>query len=97
MNTGEQLKEEGMDVVYANSPEEWKMHVAEVIGKIPKGMFVTGEDIRRQCKLEPHHHNAWGAVISAHVRNESLIPTGDWKKSITPKAHARMIQIYRKA
>lgn len=96
MNIAEQLKLEGMEAVYANSTEEWKAHVSKVIETIPHGELVTGEDIRLMCKLQAHHPNAWGAMINAHVQRKLLVATGRYKKPLSPKSHARMIQIYKR-
>jgi len=96
MNKAEQLKLDGMETVYTRSSEEWKAHVSKVIAKIPRGTLVTGEDIRLRCKLQPHHPNAWGAIINAHVQRKLLVSTGRYKKPVSPKSHARMIQIYKR-
>lgn len=95
-NDAERLKEEGMATVYEHTSDKWKEYVAKLILSIPKGTYITGEDIRLKCELQPHHPNAWGAIINAHVRSGELIATGQYKKPISPKSHARMIQIYQK-
>ena len=45
---------------------------------LPSGLY-TGEDIRlhltRQCII-PHHHNAWGALISTALKRNLLRDTG---------------------
>ena len=59
---------------------------------------VTGEDVRFKCEAEgctPHHHNAWGAVISQAVRRGHLVPTDRLAKMRGPKSHARRTMVYR--
>jgi len=96
MNDAEQLKLKGMETVYAHTSEQWKQYVEQVIAALPTGTLVTGEDIRLKCELQPHHHNAWGAIISLHVRKGILQPTGMYTKMRSRKSHARTTQIYRK-
>jgi hypothetical protein len=58
----------------------------------------TGEDIRfalKQRGIEPHHHNAWGALTMAAIRRGLLVPTGHYTKMCDPKSNARKTQTYR--
>jgi hypothetical protein len=58
----------------------------------------TGEQIRIHCEavgVIPHHHNAWGAVVNALLRNKVLIDTGRVTRMRGPKSNARKTTIYR--
>lgn len=57
----------------------------------------TGEDIRLallRAGIIPHHHNAWGAVISKAVKRGMLVPTGRWVGMKTTRSHARRTPVY---
>lgn len=57
----------------------------------------TGEDVRRHVTRmvgEPHHHNAWGAVIMMGVRRGVLAPTGEYRAMTSKKSHARKTPVY---
>jgi hypothetical protein len=60
---------------------------------IPRGVPMIGEEIRNlliRSGLEaPHHHNAWGALSMALVRERIIAPTGVWRKMNGAKSHAR--------
>ncbi len=61
------------------------------------GAVVTGEDVRIAIEKEigpPHHHNAWGAIISKAVRSRRLIATGRYVQMRTKKSHARKTPEY---
>lgn len=67
-----------------------------------EGTDFTGEGLRwyltRARHLpEPHHPNAWGALIRTAIQRGLLIPTGRFTHMTGPKSHARMTQIYRVA
>jgi len=58
----------------------------------------TGEDIRLAIEEQigkPHHHNAWGALISSAIRDKLIIPTGKYVAMRTVKSHARKTPVYR--
>jgi hypothetical protein len=65
---------------------------------LESGQFMTGEDVRVAIVNtvgEPHHHNAWGAMIKSAVKQRLIIPTGKWRPMKLPQSHARVSPIYR--
>ena len=68
-----------------------------MIDTITEGAVVTGEDIRRGVQrqgIEPHHHNAWGALISSAVRLGLITETGRWVPMQDKKSKARRTPEY---
>ena len=64
---------------------------------ITEGQTLTGEDIRLrliQEQIKPHHHNAWGALISAAVRKGLIRETGRWIAMRDTKSKARRTPEY---
>lgn len=58
---------------------------------------LTGEDIRRRLSergIEPHHHNAWGALISTAVKRGILIDSGMTVRMKDERSHARKTTLY---
>jgi truncated hemoglobin YjbI len=58
----------------------------------------TGEGIRFALEargLIPHHHNAWGALVMAAVRDGLLIPTDKYVPMTARGSHARRTRVYR--
>ncbi len=67
------------------------------IDLITEGQTLTGEEIRfrlMQEKIAPHHHNAWGALISAAVRRGLIRETGRWVAMRSTKSKARRTPEY---
>lgn len=65
--------------------------LAEITG------YVSGEDVRlalTEKGIVPHHHNAWGALIMAGVRQKLLRPTEREVHMKTKKSHARRTRVY---
>ena len=93
---GLNLRDEGMRQVLENTQNNWRLEVASVVARLAPGEEVTGEDIKTRCRLSPHHHNAWGAVINRHVRSGELEKTGEYRQMRLPAAHARVNPVYRK-
>lgn len=59
---------------------------------------VTGEDVREVISaegVEPHHHNAWGALTLSLRRQGLLISTNEFRPMRGPKSHARVTRVYR--
>lgn len=57
-----------------------------------------GEQIRywvREEIGEPHHPNAWGALINAAVRRKIIVDTGEEQQMSKPSSHARRTAVYR--
>jgi len=58
---------------------------------------VTGEDVRNYLSglgIEPHHHNAWGALIMLAIKHGVLHPTDQFRNMRGPKSHGRMTRVY---
>jgi hypothetical protein len=64
---------------------------------LKRGQLVTGEWLRLHCKRQPHHPNAWGAVVNTYVRLGVLEKTGDYVQPQDARSHGRAIQVYRRA
>ena len=61
------------------------------------GQRVTGEDIRVECSsrgIEPHHANAWGAVINSMIRGNLLMFDNEYKQMKSTSSHARKTPVY---
>ena len=57
----------------------------------------TAEHIRLQIEKKignPHHHNAWGALIMKAVKRGIIINTGEYVPMKTPRSHARRTPVY---
>jgi hypothetical protein len=102
---GQILRDEGMAQVEENSGN-WKTTARERteawINSMPAGTIFTGEDIRLDLQdaglEEPHHPNAWSAVIGGRIRvwlKSNRIRMEGWKAGSDPKAHARRMIAYR--
>ena len=102
---GQILRDEGMAQVLENSGA-WKdltrQRAEEWIEAMPIGAVFTGEDIRLALEVagidEPHHPNAWSAVIGGRIRvwlRTNRIQMEGWKAGADPKAHARRMIAYR--
>lgn len=68
------------------------------VSRLPSGLY-TGEAIRLEIEARgicPHHHNAWGALISKCVKDGMLKPTGRYLPMRTRKSHARKTPEYRR-
>ena len=103
---GRILRDEGMAQVSENAGE-WREAVRRYVdiwfNETPQGAIFTGEDIRLELQDvgvdEPHHANAWSAVIGARIRTwlkTGQIQIDGWKAASDPKAHARRMMAYRK-
>ena len=91
--SGEVLKQSGIKKVTANN-REWIDWIRAKAAQIAlKAGVVSADDLRNVAVAhgrEPAHPNAWGAVFRG----------SDWeivgrKKSATPSAHSRTINVYR--
>lgn len=99
MTTGNQFMNEAqaradhfMNIVLSNAPEDFGDNVIRFVASLPKGTLCTGETIRLGCLehgIAPHHHNAWGAVISRCVRAGLLTETGRFPRMKSASSHAR--------
>mgnify|MGYP003147463348 CR=1 FL=1 len=94
----EQAKAEALKVV---TREPWSSRAKDNMESLPSDWTGTGEDIRRflteETDLEkPHHHNAWGGMISGAIRMGIIIGTGRYTKMTSVSSHALKTEIYER-
>lgn len=92
-------RDEAIDRVATNAGSEWVATGLNKISQLAAGEY-TGEQIRlilTEAGIVPHHHNAWGALISSAVKRGILIDTGRLDHMQTKKSHARKTSVYQKA
>lgn len=91
--SGEDRKKQGIETVSQNN-QDWLGWIREKARRIARNVgSVSADDLRNVAvshHWEPIHPNAWGAVFRG----------AEWqiigrKKSTTPSAHSRTINIYR--
>ncbi len=90
-------RDEGIDRVENKGPA-FTERVRELVGTLPAGLEISGEDIRLRCEeagIRPHHHNAWGAAIMSCVRRSLIVRTGELVNCKRPESHARANPRYR--
>ena len=89
-------RDAAMAVVLDNADRDWREQATEIVRAL--GGEVTGEDIRLACKvegIEPHHPNAWGAMVNAWIRDGLLEPTRRYVAMKATGSHGRKTQVYR--
>ena len=94
---GASRRDAAIEVVTENSGE-WMTRALAAVELLPNNIKVTGEDVRFRLLEsigEPHHHNAWGALILHAVKDGSLLSTGIWRAMSDPRSHARRTLVYR--
>jgi len=103
---GRRLRDKGMAQVEENSVP-WRDHCKTALNdwfaNAPSGVSFTGEDLRLSLQSsgieEPHHPNAWSAVVGGKVRQwlkAGAIVEAGMEHSKDPKAHARRVMSYIK-
>lgn len=106
LRLGRALRDQGMESAKANSGE-WKDIVREAgeawLAHQPVQTMFSGEEIRLYLQAygieQPHHPNAWGAVIGGIVRRALKAKTIEIvgiRSSTDPIAHATKAVVYRK-
>jgi hypothetical protein len=91
-------RDEALETVIENAGHDWKAKALTLIATMQKGTLATGEDLRLAISEkvgDPHHHNAYGALIMNAVRKGFIAPTGRYVRMKTPKSHARATPLYR--
>ena len=93
------LRDAALAQVVANSGD-WINQASNLARSLPDGWRGTGEDMRLELyKLglaAPHHHNAWGALISKLLSSGAIQNTGASRHMVTLKSHGRMTPVYLK-
>lgn len=103
---GRRLRDKGMRQVEENAVP-WRDHCKNALNDwfaaAPSGALFTGEDLRLKLQSsglgEPHHPNAWSAVVGGKVRQwlkSGAIVEAGLEHSKDPKAHARRVMSYIK-
>lgn len=76
----------------------WFERAIDAVARLPLGEM-TGEDIRRRVVQsideEPHHHNAWGALINQAIKRGYIFDTGETTNMKKKSSHARRTPVYR--
>lgn len=91
------LRDAGTASVTANA-DGFMDKALNMIAALPSGEY-RGEQVRLACTLrgiEPHHPNAWGALILAAQKRGLLRPTGRFVSAASKKSHASVQQVYEK-
>jgi hypothetical protein len=94
---GQAARDEGQARVLERAGE-FPAVAVEVIRRRLAGAEVLAEEFRRVCVeegVEPHHHNAWGALTAVLVRRGVIEQTGQFEKSRDPRSHARRQPVWR--
>lgn len=92
---GKAARDDGIERV---SRDDFQAQVFGLVRKLPPDVEVTGEDIRMMATergIEPHHWNAWGAVMMHMVRSKMIFKTGRWVPMQDKSSHARQTPVYR--
>ena len=102
---GRVLRETGKARVTGKTDPAWKAAVEAAcedwLRTSRPGWPFTGEDLRMECQCkvpQPHHPNAWSAVIGAVLRRwiaAGRVARSGATEASDPKAHARLIRTYR--
>lgn len=99
-DTASNLKEQGQKKVLDHSGE-WRERAIEMIVSLTKSCRVfTAEDLRMLAhgRLdEPHHCNAWGAIMTTACKRGLIVKTGEYVASSFPSSHGRMIAVWKAA
>ena len=85
------LRDEGIAAVAENNESFLReaRRLARLIAEITG--TVTCDDVRGVCMLDPHHHNAWGAVF----KHKDFEWTGQYRQSKVVQGHGNMQRIWR--
>ena len=93
-----EARDEALDRVSTNSGDWW-VKAINAVQALPSGFEGAAEDIRlvlQRDGLNPHHHNAWGAMIKRCIALKLLKPTGKRRPMKTRKSHGRPTDVYRR-
>lgn len=92
-------RDRALAIVAARSDTWMSRAVDWYRNNIPSDWMGTGEDLRRHISPvigQPHHPNAWGALIKFLIRNKVVEPTGRYLQMRDEKSHARKTPEYRR-
>lgn len=104
MSTGQQdmfaaklARDDALKRVESNAGA-WMGRALVAVTLLKRGKLMTGEDIRVSIVKyvgEPHHHNAWGAMVKNAIEQNLIVPTEEWRHMKLPQSHARKSPVYR--
>lgn len=94
-DTPQERKAEGMQRSWDNAAE-WRDEalqcVREYLLTLPDGTEVCGDDWREAIPIEPHHHNAYGALAGVIARYGWLVWTGGYTTSRQAQGHQNVVK-----
>jgi len=98
-NIAKSFRDEGLLTVYQNS-KTWSDAAFKALLDLRSENNLstfTGEDLRFQIAKKignPHHPNAWGALIMKAVKGDLIINTGKYVPMKSPRSHACKKPVY---
>jgi|SRR4029077_6340152 len=79
---------------------DWMTVAFNLLLRIEGGIDLTGEMVRNRLLWmgcpQPHHHNAWGALIRTAVVRGALTDTGRMAHMENVRSHARRTPVYQR-
>jgi hypothetical protein len=95
MKTGNQLRDEGTELVYENNIL-WSVDAYWVIYDLArKGLEFTSDEVWKRMTYLPDNNSAMGAVFRKAVSDKIIEPTGSFITSSRPSAHSRPIRVWK--
>ena len=92
----QQARDNALNQVSGNTGK-WMHKALVAVSDLRSGADLTGEDIRMRVADRvgnPHHPNAWGALIKAALKANLITPAGKHRAMQTVKSHARSTPVY---
>lgn len=93
--TSTEARDRGIALVTEHS-EPWQVRAMQWLRLYPHAE-ATGEQIANwvsQYVGEPHHPNAYGALVMVALRRGYIRKTGEWRKMEKRSSHARQTPVY---
>lgn len=96
--SGEELRDSGMDLVLAHTPEEYKQMFIQVIKDFPAGLAFTVEDVRHFAGDPPKetHYNCMGALMRRAAGQKLIVRTSERRKAKRASLHASELAVWRR-
>ena len=100
LTTGKELKKRGQKRVLANAGDGWRERALSVVFDVATdNRELTMADVRRRGVSdgldEPHHPNAWGALLKAAAQEGWIEQTESFRQSDLQSARARMVRVWK--
>jgi hypothetical protein len=94
MKTGNQLRDEGIQLVSNNNPD-WIDEAYSVIAELARRKQpFTSDDVWKNVTSLPKNNSAMGAVFRIAVADKIVVPTQQFILSARPSAHSRPIRVW---